>query len=139
MSFKKDLRLLLKPYYWVNILLSVSYIIAKKFPFVCTYILPTSECELDSVSLFLHLPRYCISLPSNLSSFIFFQREAEILYFLMIVVMLRTRKAGSVTMINYLSSSFIYAKVANLILWFYADVRLGVLYATIYICECQPH
>ena len=52
----------------------------------------------------------------------------------MIVIMIRTRKAGSVTMINYLSSSFVYTKVANLILWFYADVRLGIVFAIICIC-----
>lgn len=63
-----------------------------------------------------------------------FQRETEILFFLMIVIMMRTRKAGSVTMINYLSSSFVYTKVANLILWFYADVRMGILFAIIFIC-----
>ena len=63
-----------------------------------------------------------------------FQRESEILFFLMIVVMLRTRKAGSVTMINYLSSSFIYAKVANIILWFYADVRMGVGFTVLFVC-----
>lgn len=51
----------------------------------------------------------------------------------MIVIMIRTRKTGSVTMINYLTSSFVYTKVANLILWFYADVRMGILFAFIFI------
>lgn len=75
----------------------------------------------------------------DLSSSVFFQRESEILFFLMIVVMLRTRKAGSVTMINYLSASFIYAKVANVILWFYADIRLGIGYAVFFVCKyCFP-
>lgn len=108
MSFKKDLHLLLRPYYWVNILLSLSYITAKKLPFLCALVFPAAECELDS-------------------------RESEILFFLMIVVMLRTRKAGSVTMINYLSASFIYAKVANVILWFYADIRLGIGYSVVFV------
>lgn len=53
----------------------------------------------------------------------------------MIVIMIRTRKTGSVTMINYLTSSFVYTKVANLILWFYADVRMGILFAFIFICK----
>lgn len=110
MSLKKDIRLLLKPYYYVNIVLSISYLVAKKLPIVCTFLFPHSEtqCELDS-------------------------RESEILFFLMIVVMIRTRKAGSVTMINYLSSSFMYTKVANLILWFYADIRMGLIYAVIFV------
>ncbi|CAH2101575.1 unnamed protein product [Euphydryas editha] len=47
--------------------------------------------------------------------------------------MLRTRKAGSVTMVNYLSSSFVYTKIANLILWLYADIRYGLPYGAILI------
>lgn len=53
----------------------------------------------------------------------------------MIVVMIRTRKAGSVTMISYLSSSFMYTKVANLILWFYADVRYGLIFGVVFVCK----
>ena len=68
-------------------------------------------------------------------SFCFFQRESEILFFLLIVVVIRTKKAGSVTMINYLTSSFMYNKVANLILWFYADIRLGIMYGILVICK----
>lgn len=115
MGFKKDLILLVKPYYWVNILLSVSYLVAKKAPGICTYLFTAtkkveaeSECELDS-------------------------RETEILFFLAIVVMIRTRKTGSVTMINYLTSSFIYTKIANLILWGYADYLYGMIFAVIFV------
>ncbi|XP_028037506.1 thioredoxin-related transmembrane protein 2 homolog [Bombyx mandarina] len=104
MSFNSDFRQLLKPYYWVNILLSLSYVLCKRTSIICNYIFPESDCELDS-------------------------RETEILFFLIIVIMLRTRKAGSVTMVNYLSSSFVYTKIANLILWFYADIRYGLPYA----------
>ncbi|KAJ8869165.1 hypothetical protein PR048_030735 [Dryococelus australis] len=110
MSLKEDFSLLLKPYYFVNLFLSLSYLTAKKAPVVCSFVFPQSEtqCELDS-------------------------RESEILFFLLIVVMMRTRKAGSVTMISYLSSSFIYCKVASLILWFYADVRLGIAFSIIFV------
>lgn len=66
---------------------------------------------------------------------IFSQRETEILFFLIIVIAIRTRKAGSVTMINYLSSSFIYTKVANLILWFSADILMGIIYGIVFICK----
>lgn len=103
MAFKGDLRQLLKPYYWVNILLSVSYVTCKRTSLICNFLFPDSDCELDS-------------------------RETEILFFLIIVVMLRTRKAGSVTMVNYLSSSFVYTKIANLILWLYADIRYDILF-----------
>lgn len=50
MPFKKDLRLLLKPYYFINILLSLSYIISKRIPIVCNYVFAQAECELDGVS-----------------------------------------------------------------------------------------
>jgi len=74
MTFKKDLVLLTKPYYWVNILLSLTYIGAKKAPIVCDYLHPylfqhEEVCEFDS-------------------------RETEILFFLMIVIMIRSRKTG---------------------------------------------
>ncbi|KAG6453752.1 hypothetical protein O3G_MSEX008302 [Manduca sexta] len=108
MSFNADLRQLLKPYYWINIILSISYIVCKRTSVICNFLFENSDCELDS-------------------------RETEILFFLIIVVMLRTRKAGSVTMVNYLSSSFVYTKIANLILWLYADIRYGLPYAAILI------
>ncbi|XP_049883149.1 thioredoxin-related transmembrane protein 2 homolog [Pectinophora gossypiella] len=108
MSFKADFRQILKPYYWVNILLSLSYVTCKRTALICNFLFPSSDCELDT-------------------------RETEILFFLIIVVMLRTRKAGSVTMVNYLSSSFVYTKIANLILWFYADIRYGLPYGALLI------
>lgn len=108
MSFKQDCKQLLKPYYIFNILISLSYIICRRTPGICNYLFAVEECELDG-------------------------RETEILFFLVIVVMIRSRKTGSVTMINYLSSSFIYTKVANLILWFYADFIMGIIFAIAFI------
>ncbi|XP_018333801.1 thioredoxin-related transmembrane protein 2 homolog [Agrilus planipennis] len=115
MYLKNDLKQLLKPYYIVNIILSISYIILKKLPGVCNYIFSTNDCELDG-------------------------RETELLFFLLIVVMIRTRKSGNVTMINYISSSFIYTKVANLVLWFYADYIYGTIYGILFILSalCLP-
>jgi hypothetical protein len=74
MTFKKDLVILMKPYYWFNIFLSLTYIIAKKTPLLCNYLQPylfpqEDACELDG-------------------------RETEILFFLMIVIMIRSRKTG---------------------------------------------
>ncbi|KAK9681026.1 Thioredoxin [Popillia japonica] len=108
MSFKKDLIQLCKPYYVVNLILTFSYIICKRTPILCTYLFATDDCELDG-------------------------RETEILFFLLIVVMIRTRKAGSVSMINYLSASFVYTKIANLILWFYADFIMGIMYGIVFV------
>jgi len=102
--------LLLKPYYWINIIMTCSYVFCKKTDVLCHCIFAPTEqtCEFDA-------------------------KELEILLFLMIVVMIRTRKAGSVTMIAYLSSSFLYTKSANLLLWFYADVRYGLFYIALVI------
>ncbi|XP_011501285.1 PREDICTED: thioredoxin-related transmembrane protein 2 homolog [Ceratosolen solmsi marchali] len=108
LHLKRDLRQLMRPYYLINIFLSVSYIVAKRLPYICHFLFSQTDCELDD-------------------------REVEILFFLIIVIMLRTRKAGSVNMISYLSSSFVYTKVANLILWFYADIHLGILYGIIFL------
>lgn len=74
MTFKKDLRLVIKPYYWINILLSLTYILAKKTPVLCEYLheymfAKEEVCEFDS-------------------------RETEILFFLIIVIMIRSRKTG---------------------------------------------
>lgn len=74
MTFKTDLRLVVKPYYWVNILLSLTYIMAKKTPIMCSYLHPymfphEEMCELDG-------------------------RGTEILFFLIIVIMIRSRKTG---------------------------------------------
>ncbi|KAM8713767.1 hypothetical protein ACLKA7_014005 [Drosophila subpalustris] len=105
MSLKKELKTLAMPYYWVNILLAISYLLAKKTKVICTRLFQHAGqddvCDMDS-------------------------REVEILFFLLIVVMIRSRKTGSVTMINYLTSSFLYTKVANMILWSYADFRYGL-------------
>lgn len=131
MSIKNDLIQLLRPYYLFNIFLSLSYIICKRTSYICIFLFPQSECELDGVRSIFKIFRAIM----NEAVWIFvFQRETEILFFLLIVIMIRTRKAGSVTMINYLSSSFMYTKCANLILWFYADFRMGLLFGVVFIC-----
>ncbi|XP_039278677.1 thioredoxin-related transmembrane protein 2 homolog [Nilaparvata lugens] len=60
MAFKKDFRLLLRPYYYINLILSFSYLVAKKLPPLCTYLHPISDtqCELDAVSN----DKYCYNL-----------------------------------------------------------------------------
>ncbi|XP_059479798.1 thioredoxin-related transmembrane protein 2 homolog [Neocloeon triangulifer] len=110
MAFKNDLKRLAMPYYWVNLLLTFSYILGKKIVPICELIFPDkTECgEID-------------------------MRESEILFFLLIVVVMRARKTGSMSMVSYLSSSFIYTKGANLILWFYSDTKLGIAYGAIFI------
>lgn len=49
---KKELVLLLKPYYWVNIFLTCSYVLCKKLDILCRYIFIATDkiCEFDAVS-----------------------------------------------------------------------------------------
>ncbi|KAF5291598.1 hypothetical protein FQA39_LY14320 [Lamprigera yunnana] len=108
MSFKQDLRQLFKPYFLFNIILSLSYITCRKTPGICNYLFTVEDCEFDG-------------------------RESEILFFVVTVVTIRNRKTGSLTMISYLSSSFIYTKIANLILWFHGDFVMGIIYTIIVI------
>lgn len=84
-SFRKDLVLLLKPYYWVNIVLSLSFVIAKRAPIICQhlkFLFPDDSemCELGG-------------------------RESEILFFLLIVIMIRTRK------VSRLASNFLFIQL----------------------------
>ena len=62
-------------------------------------------------------------------------RETEILFFLVVIIMIRSRKTGNVSMINYLSNGFMYAKVANTILFFMADPRLGLVYGLLFLLQ----
>ena len=43
-------------------------------------------------------------------------------------IMIRSRKTGSTALVAYLSNGFVYAKGANIILFFLADPRLCMVY-----------
>ena len=49
----------------------------------------------------------------------------------------RSRKTGSMSMVSYLASGFVYAKVAHLVLFFRADPRLGLVYLLIFIIQVR--
>jgi hypothetical protein len=63
------------------------------------------------------------------------QKQSEIMFFLLFVIVVRARKTGSVTMLAYLSTGFMYCKVASLILWFNADPRYGLVYVVLLTCK----
>lgn len=112
-SFWGEVRHLLRPYYIVNIVLCLSFLVLKTLRPLCSMLFPSKEdsCELD-------------------------MRENEVLFFLLIVVMMRSRKTGSTgTAASYLSSGFVYAKVANLILFFRADPRYGLVYLLLFTLQ----
>lgn len=50
------------------------------------------------------------------------------LFFLIIVVMFRTRRAGARTAAAYISTATFYAKGCNMILWFTADPAKGIVF-----------
>ncbi|KFM67437.1 Thioredoxin-related transmembrane protein 2-like protein, partial [Stegodyphus mimosarum] len=99
----KELKRLIHPHHLLNFVLAVSYLFAKLVRPFCSYLFPKSGCELEF-------------------------KETEILIFLAVIVLLRTKKRGAVQMIPYLSAFCMYAKLANIALFFYADPRLGVIY-----------
>uniref|UniRef100_T1J6J3 Thioredoxin domain-containing protein n=1 Tax=Strigamia maritima TaxID=126957 RepID=T1J6J3_STRMM len=110
MSIKRDLQTLLNLHYIVNIVLCTSYILLKTiYPF-CAFIFPASRCELD-------------------------WREWEILMFLAVIIVFRTRRSGSTSMLAYLSSSFMYMKIANVILYFHSDPRLSICFAVLCLLQ----
>ena len=78
-SLWTDLWQLLRPYYLINLILSASFMVLRLTPPVCHILFATSDgnsaCELD-------------------------MRENEILFFLLIVVMIRARKTGSMSMVG---------------------------------------
>ena len=115
-GFLGDLKTLLtRPYYVINLLLCLSFLLVRLISPICDFLFSLSEtpCELD-------------------------MRENEIFFFLLIVVMIRSRKTGSMNnMISYLSSGFVYAKVANLILFFRTDPRYGLLYLLLFTLQAM--
>jgi len=109
---KGEIRQLFHPYYIVNLMLAFSFLFLKLTkPFCDMLFHPSVEtCELN-------------------------MRETEILFFLLVVIMIRSRKTGSVTMVAYLSSGFMYAKCANVILFFMADPRLCLVYSFFFLLQ----
>lgn len=102
----QEVKTLLHPHYLFNIALAVLYLVLRLVRPFCSTLFPTDSCELDF-------------------------RETEILTFLAIIVLFRTRKTGVTRAVPYISTACMYTKVANVLLFFYNDPRLGILYAAI--------
>lgn len=102
----KDLKRLVHPHHLLNFVLAASYLFTKLVQPFCSILYPKSGCELEF-------------------------KELEILIFLAVIVLLRTKKRGAVQMVPYLSSLCMYAKLANLLLFFYSDPRLGIIYSVL--------
>lgn len=66
-------------------------------------------------------------------------RELEILMFLSAIVMMKNRRA--ITLEQHMGNLFMFSKVANVILFFRLDVRLGILYLVVCVAlvmTCKP-
>merc|ERR1712004_26575 len=112
-SLWKETKVLFHPYYWINIILCASFVFMRLVSPFCQILFgPGKEaCELD-------------------------MRENEILFFLLVIVMVKSRKSGA-TATAYLASGFIYAKVANLILFFRVDPRMGLVYLVAFLIQAM--
>lgn len=102
----KELKKLVHPHHIINFILAGIYLFTRLVQPFCSILYPKSGCELEF-------------------------KETEILIFLAVIVFLRTKKRGAVQMIPYLSSLCMYAKLANLALFFYSDPRLGIIYSVL--------
>ncbi|XP_067103383.1 thioredoxin-related transmembrane protein 2-A [Osmerus mordax] len=96
---------LLKPYYIASVLMCAAFPIVRKAPGLCEH-LPTERDDGN---------------PCNLD-----WREVEILMFLSAIVMMKNRRA--ITLEQHLGNLFLFTKVANVILFFRVDIRLGIFY-----------
>ncbi|XP_038261412.1 thioredoxin-related transmembrane protein 2 isoform X2 [Dermochelys coriacea] len=111
-------RWLARPYYPLSALLSAAFLLVRKLPPLCQG-LPTQRedgnpCDFD-------------------------WREVEILMFLSAIVMMKNRR--SITVDQHLGNIFMFSKVANAILFFRLDVRMGLLYLTlciVFLMTCKP-
>lgn len=106
---KADLKELLHPYYIVNIILSLSFLACKLIPPICDIVFAGDNT--------------------------FEMRETEILFFLLMIVMIRARKTGSLTIVAYFTNAFVYCKVANTVLWFFYYKPYGLLYLFFFLCK----
>ncbi|CAJ0581541.1 unnamed protein product, partial [Mesorhabditis spiculigera] len=93
---------LLRPHYLCNVLLSLTFIVAKSVPVICESLFNYEDvCEIDS-------------------------REREILMFLAVVIVWKGRKATN--WLHYISNVFLFSKIASGMLLLRADPLLGIVY-----------
>ncbi|XP_068606743.1 thioredoxin-related transmembrane protein 2-B [Brachionichthys hirsutus] len=109
---------LLKPYYVASLFMSVAFLAVRKTPGICDHLASQREdgnsCDFD-------------------------WREVEILMFLSAIVMMKNRRA--ITVEQHVGNIILFSKVANVLLFFRLDVRMGLLYLTlciVFLMTCKP-
>ncbi|XP_030639697.1 thioredoxin-related transmembrane protein 2-A [Chanos chanos] len=111
-------RWLLKPYYLLSFLMSVAFFGVRKCPGLCDH-LPSQREDGDSCA--------------------FDWREMEILMFLSAIIMMKNRRA--ITLEQHIGNMLLFSKVANVVLFFRVDLRLGILYlalCVVFVATCKP-
>ncbi|XP_075913149.1 thioredoxin-related transmembrane protein 2-like isoform X3 [Petromyzon marinus] len=111
-------RWLLRPYYALSATLSVAFLAVRKLPPLCSA-LPSDREDGNSCD--------------------FDWREIEILMFLSAIVMMKNRRAMNTE--QHVGNVFMFSKVANLLLFFRLDVRLGLIYLVaclVFVVTCRP-
>ncbi|KAJ0002995.1 hypothetical protein NQD34_008144 [Periophthalmus magnuspinnatus] len=116
--FPQIYKWLLKPYYIISFLMTVAFLAVRKAPGLCEHLASQREdgnsCDFD-------------------------WREWEILMFLCAIVMMKNRRA--ITLEQHIGNIFLFSKVANVILFFRLDIRLGILYVVlclVFVMTCKP-
>ncbi|XP_051514061.1 thioredoxin-related transmembrane protein 2-A-like [Myxocyprinus asiaticus] len=107
-----------RPYYFLSLLLTLAFPAVRSCPGLCE-----------------HLP----SQREDGNSCAFDWREVEILMFLSAIVMMKNRRA--ITVEQHIGNIFLFSKVANVVLFFRVDLRLGLLYLTlcvVFLIACKP-
>ncbi|OQR74808.1 thioredoxin-related transmembrane protein 2-like [Tropilaelaps mercedesae] len=99
-----QVRRLLHPHYVATVFLATVFFPLRLVSPVCDVMFPEKGCGLD-------------------------YRETEILFFLIIIILFRTQKMGCTSLVPYISSASMYAKVAMVLLFFYNDLRYGIIYS----------
>ncbi|XP_045903912.1 thioredoxin-related transmembrane protein 2-B [Micropterus dolomieu] len=109
---------LLKPYYVASLFMSIAFLAVRKTPGICDNLATQREdgnsCDFD-------------------------WREVEILMFLSAIVMMKNRRA--ITVEQHVGNIILFSKVANVILFFRLDIRMGLLYLTlciVFLMTCKP-
>lgn len=109
---------LFKPYYVASLFMSIAFLAVRKTPGICDNLSTQREdgnpCDFD-------------------------WREVEILMFLSAIVMMKNRRA--ITVEQHVGNIILFSKVANMILFFRLDIRMGLLYLTlclVFLMTCKP-
>ncbi|TNN77665.1 Thioredoxin-related transmembrane protein 2-B [Liparis tanakae] len=104
--------------------MTVAFLVVRKAPGLCEHLATQREdgnsCDFDWVSM------------AGI-------RELEILMFLSAIVMMKNRRA--ITLEQHVGNLFLFSKVANVMLFFRLDIRLGLLYlvlCVVFLMTCKP-